>query len=366
MDFSPEDRVFLLFVSERCPLVERLCDLYCSLRLRKPPKGKDPVLRVSTETLRLWRNGAVRMPRQGFADILFALAERTYQIATTKAHGRNAQTLQGLHDRLQELRDLVLKQAADSYRAGELLMYSSKTAVQHELDVAFYRRRPLLASAIYDLNIPLDKRTATEHEQQYVGTYHLFVERSSARTRSEWWLCPMRVRYLLRLSGQIDGSDQQKKTDAKAVRSSRAKPDLAFLRVKLTVPTTQLRGGKNWDYDGALAVNGGGFSSTLETRSRSARDVFQLTMTPLDHHGENTFAVGRFVTIDQAGSRAVIAGRALLHMQSGWDARTEEGWAQEAMSMMRAGAKRLQTNDPELATLERLQREASKAFAWWR
>lgn len=364
MDFSPHDRVFLLFVSERCPLLAELRHLHRTLKVRKPRSGKDPILRVSAETLRLWRNGSMRQPREAFLKTLFDLKERIYKIVDTKkAYGVTAQKLLALHDRLDALHEIVLHHKVDAYRAGECLLYRTKTAVQHELDVAFYRRRPLLASALYDLNIPSDRRAASEHEQQYVGTYHLFLERGGTGASAQWWLCPMRVRYLLRLSGQVEGSGT---ADATRGRASRAQPDLAFLRVKLTVPTTQARGGKHWDYDGALAVNGSGFAATLETRSRSARDVFHLTMTPLDHHGEDTFAVGRFVTTDQASSRAVIAGRALLLQLSGWNERSDEGWAKEAMSMMTSGAKRLQPGDPETNALERLRRRAARTFTWWR
>lgn len=349
MDFSREDRVLLLLISDRCPLLNELRRLADLAGVQKRKRDHDPVLDVSTEALRQWRRGAIRFHRLRLLDLLVALCDRVYSWTPALKGRKDLQCqLEDCVDRLEQVKDLVQdqRQLLNAYGVGKLLRYESDTHVQYELDLAFYRERPLLASALFDMSDPHNARIAAECAAAVVGVYSLFLERpetNGSGAKAQWWFCPMRVRYLLRLGRQDDDPDIARRLPS----------NLAFIRVKLTVPTIQ-SGGPDWAYDGALVVNDFGMAAMLETRVSLRRDLLHLSLLPLTSYGNDEIAFGRYITIDQGSPPAVISGRALMHRPSS-TRRGKMKWAEEATDYM-ASAKRLRAKDDEFQKLLRLSK----------
>ena len=352
MDFSRDDRIFLLFVSERCPLTLELKALLGTARLKAKHDRHDAVLDVSLETIRLWRSGAIRIHRSRFLALLKDLLDRLEDWKPRlRGLGPHELSLQDCVGRMERFHELLWDQRLDTYQAGELLKYPTRTHVQYELDRAFYRERPILASALYDLNDPRERRIAEERADAVVGVYHLYLERSMVNGRSgrkEWWLCPMRVRYLLRL-GRTDEAGE-------STRRSHQRPNLGFIRVKMSLPPMPADSHNHSNYDGALIVNEIGIAATLETRTRYARDLMQLSFLPMAGHGEDRLTTGQYLTVDQGSPARIVSGRALLH-RIGGQQRSEPKWATEATGLMVSGAKRLRASDLEHKTLNRLLRK---------
>lgn len=355
MQLSREDRAVALFLSDRCPLRQALLKVLKRIEPAAESARKDIVFDVSDETLRKWRLGLATLGRMAFIDRLDGLLVRLRKSgAAAGASSAKAQSPGDVAERVRKLRDLLMDQDLNAYRIGEVLGYASNTAVQYELDAAFFRDRPIVSGLYYDLSNHREATVARERAAAVVGIYLMFLRRPDLDGRIAWWACPLRVRYLLRLDGDPDG-------DSAAGRGL-PRATMAFIRAKMTVPDLRTGAPRPWDYDGGLLVNDLGLSVTMCTRTLSSRDIMQVTLGRLSKKAGDEAAIGQFLTREQDASSLPIAGLALLVRRHGGQL-VRPGWAPEDPDFMLKEAQVLKPGSRESRKLDQMVAKLSERGA---
>lgn len=254
-------------------------------------QGLEFLFGVSAEALRLWRTSTPPL-RDAAIRHVDGLIERMVEwrnLGELKTSVPLRDALADCIQRLQALRAAIVERAR-TYEVRVILGFDRDTDAQLAIDRILYRDRPLLLSAYYDTQSPVESGLLEAHKSEVVGVFYVWARREQLHARGtySWWRQPLRVRYSIEAGGQ------------------------AFIRAKMTVPNVRDPGAP-WDYDGVVIVRDLSISFLLESRSPVRQDVFSLIVGhphPVDGSSQSTS--GRYLTTAQDSDQTVITGRVVL------------------------------------------------------